>query len=261
MSRAARAWFAAAFVLAGAEPAVHLWAVAPLPVVVGAGLYAGAVAAWVRRPGRWPAAVAFAALAAGAAAEVGVVGLHHAKYGPALLLLAWAIAGPAQAEDAGAGAMGACYTWAGLSKLLAGGTAWVDGTTLAVLVAERADGPVRSWLAGQPTLCAVGGALALTLELSGFVYLPRRTRPWFAGAAAVMHTSFGVVLGYSYLPWVCIDVAYVVLAWGRRQSRNTPKPSGPSRSGPWAMAASESPSTLRVRAGSMMPSSQRLAVE
>ncbi len=113
------------------------------------------------------------------------------------------------------GVAAACYTLAGASKLLGSGTAWADGSNLAMHVAVHAHNgvaallPLRMAVADSLALCEVFGTLTLTVEASFFLFVfPALRRP-YALAAAAMHVGIALVMGLHHYDWM-----FVVLGLG-----------------------------------------------
>lgn len=113
------------------------------------------------------------------------------------------------------GVAAACYTLAGVSKLLGSGTAWAEGSNLAMHVAVHAHGgaqallPLRLAIADNLDLCQVFGTLTLTVEATFFLFVIRSLRRPYALAAAGMHVGIALVMGLHHYDWM-----FVVLGLG-----------------------------------------------
>ena len=149
-----------------------------------------------------------------AAQLAGGAGVHHGKYLPMVVLLAWLVshgdAHPQRGHGAACGVAGACYTLAGLSKLQAAGWSWGQDGSLALLIAERSvDAPATlQWIRGllyqSPLLCAALASGTLLVELAGpLLILPAARRP-YALILCALHVGIWVSLGFGYVLWVMV---------------------------------------------------------
>ncbi len=140
------------------------------------------------------------------------------------------------------GVVGAGYTMAALSKLLASGLGWVDGPTLALMIYERGTGAgepfetLRHAIGTSPRLCAIGMAGALAMEASGWLFVFRTARRPYAMAAFSFHLTSGLLLGYPHFDW-----AFTTLAWAWAAGGSRARPRGPSA--PAAPMPTAAPST------------------
>lgn len=194
-------------------------------------VYAGAVVAWLlgRRAGL---AGAFAALLLGFAAHAqrtqlpDGLPLPHGITLPGAALVTYTVATLLRRRDdeaweAVCGAVGACYTLAAASKLLAAGLAWAQGDHIALLLVERAAGApgplaaLRTWSAGEPWLCTSIATATLILEGAGFLLVwPALRRP-LAAILVVLHVGIFVWLGYFAVAWIPVLLAMIVWPRGR----------------------------------------------
>jgi len=152
------------------------------------------------------------------AARIGA-GEHHAKFLPFVALTGWLgarlLRRPDLARDAAAGMVGAAYFTSGLSKLMGSGLGFARGSTVALLMAERAEpgtllGSVREALVQSPVLMASFAGGALLIELCGLAMIVPRLRGGYAVLAILLHTGIAVAMGYVYFPWALTVVA---VAW------------------------------------------------
>lgn len=170
-------------------------------------------------------------------------GVHHGKLMPAAALLAWAITwslnGHAaasererHAQEAVIGVAAACYVLAAIAKLHSGGLDWVNNTSIALLMAERAIG-AASWLGElRNFLARVGagaGSVALSLpalliELFGVALLWPRTRRWAAALLISLHLGIALLLGYIYVAWMLLLLGVLLRPLVRRPDRATSGP-------------------------------------
>lgn len=117
------------------------------------------------------------------------------------------------AHHAACGIVAAGYVLSGITKLHLSGTSWLEGSHLALLIAERSlDGPMwlqglRAWVASQAILCGVLAAFALTLELGAVAFLWPRARRAYTVVAASFHMGVILLLGYFVLEWVILLAA------------------------------------------------------
>lgn len=111
------------------------------------------------------------------------------------------------------------YFFAGVQKLRYSGLAWVTGDNMRHILYDAAAGAkapttvVALAIADRPWASHLGAAAILGLELAFPVALLwRRSRPWFAVAAVLMHAATWLTLGLDY--WASAAVAVVVLCSG-----------------------------------------------
>lgn len=108
------------------------------------------------------------------------------------------------------GAVAAMFGWAGLSKLLQTGWAWVDGRPLALLVLQGAEAGhgasllagLRGWVAGSTALCLAGAAFALLLELAAPLMLVPSARRPYGVAALCLFLGLALLLGVIQPAWL-----------------------------------------------------------
>jgi hypothetical protein len=126
------------------------------------------------------------------------------------------------------GVVASGYTMAGLSKLWHSGLGWVDGRAMALMMYERIPGAwppfaeLRGFVAGHVTLAGLSMAVALVVELAGFLWLFRPARRPMMVAAVVMHVAIGIFLGYFHPDWAMTAIAWGVAAGGRPKAAETP---------------------------------------
>lgn len=119
-------------------------------------------------------------------------------------------------REMAAGTVAAGYTMAALSKLARDGAGWLDGRSMALMIAERADEwpdpihSIRVFFTHHPELCAAGMGLALVVELAGLAYMKREWRYMYAFATFLMHSGIRLLLGYFHMDWWS---TMVTIAW------------------------------------------------
>ena len=202
------------------------WLVTPLGAGLMTGLFAAATLAFVLRRGEGVAATALVVLLAvgghvqeaqwpvGAFANRSLVlpGAALAVYGVARLLALRAGAPRDQADawglEAACGVAAACYTLAGLNKLVGSGAAWAGGSNLAMHISVHAHGGLeglraaRLAVADSLGLCTLFGVGTLVIESSFLLFVLPRLRRGYALAAAAMHLGIAAVLGLHHYDWM-----------------------------------------------------------
>jgi len=105
------------------------------------------------------------------------------------------------------------YYWkAGVSKLVDGGLAWADGSTLEFyLLMNRM--PWGTWLAGFPAACAALSAFSLAFELGSPLAIARRLRWVVLGAGVLFHVGTWLFLGITF--WPLLATYLVCVPWTR----------------------------------------------
>jgi len=105
------------------------------------------------------------------------------------------------------------YYWkAGVSKLVDGGLAWADGSTLEFyLLTNRM--PWGTWLAGFPAACAALSAFSLAFELGSPLAIARRLRWVVLGAGVLFHVGTWLFLGITF--WPLLATYLVCVPWTR----------------------------------------------
>jgi hypothetical protein len=102
------------------------------------------------------------------------------------------------------------YFSTGISKLLAGGFAWMNGYTLQFYLFRdgiNRDIPAGIWLAHHHTLCVLLGIGTILFEVFYFVSIlvPRVARPIFAGAI-LFHLGLYVFSGHPFFEHIVLNV-------------------------------------------------------
>jgi len=144
--------------------------------------------------------------------------LDHGSNFVGMTLLAFVLAGffsadPKARRRFALGAMffflGWAYVSAGVCKLVAGGSHWVDGSHLVMWIHERTvdvysnfGSPdwnfVQRAIVEQPWLGSLALSFGLLAELSGFLLWFPRTRPWIALGCFAMHLGI----------WICMRILF-----------------------------------------------------
>jgi hypothetical protein len=106
----------------------------------------------------------------------------------------------------------AYYCKAGIAKLLVGGLAWADGSTLQFYLMTNGN-PAGMTLAAWPTLCAAASTLVLAFELGWPIAIVRRVRVLWLAAGALFHVATKVFLGISF--WPVVATYLVCVPWTR----------------------------------------------
>lgn len=125
------------------------------------------------------------------------------------------------------------YFTSGVQKLVHSGLDWVTGDNMRWVMyqaAEQALAPtdaVARAVAGRPWLATAVAGSILAFELSApLVLFARRTRPWFAGVAVLLHAGTWLTLGLDYWAWALTAIV-VLPEWGRPRPPTRPRPPGP----------------------------------
>ncbi len=140
--------------------------------------------------------------------------------GRELAALAGAVDPTAIGWHAGAGAMGATFSLAALSKWDKAGSEWLQGAGVQLLISERAllvRGPLRrlrAWFGGKAGLCTALTAGAFGIEALGILYCVPELRWPFTVAAGSMLTGFWVLLGYWEFEWALVLLTLTLLSTG-----------------------------------------------
>jgi hypothetical protein len=117
------------------------------------------------------------------------------------------------------------YFFSGLAKVISSGPAWVwsDNLRNVLTAATLTDRPptdaVAAFVADRDILARGVAAATLAVELGFLAVLPKPAlRPWFALAAAGLHTGVWLTLGLDYWSWV-VTVLLVLIDWPRVADR------------------------------------------
>jgi hypothetical protein len=102
------------------------------------------------------------------------------------------------------------YFSTGITKLLSGGLAWMNGYTLQNHIFSDAinrDIPIGIWLSQQHTLCILLAIGTIAFELFFFlsILLPR-TAPWFFVGGILFHISLYVTSGHPFFEHIILNV-------------------------------------------------------
>ena len=102
------------------------------------------------------------------------------------------------------------YFSTGITKLLSGGLAWMNGYTLQNHIFSDAinrDIPIGIWLSQQHTLCILLAIGTIAFELFFFlsIVLPR-TAPWFFVGGILFHISLYVTSGHPFFEHIVLNV-------------------------------------------------------
>ncbi len=101
------------------------------------------------------------------------------------------------------------YFSTGITKLLAGGLAWMNGYTLQNHIfhdAVRRDIPLGLWLAQQHTLCILLGIATILFEVFFFVsILMPRTAPYFFVGGILFHIGLYLTSGHPFFEHILLN--------------------------------------------------------
>jgi hypothetical protein len=129
----------------------------------------------------------------------------------------------------------ALYWSAGFNKLLDGGLAWANGSSLQYYIGSQVDRTsfaaitsLRTWVASQQWLCALFSVASLLLELSSpLALISRRLRHLFIPAWVAMHVAIVLLMNPNY--WIhswCVVVLFTDWEWVAGLARAARKGSG-----------------------------------
>jgi hypothetical protein len=105
-------------------------------------------------------------------------------------------------------ALSSFYWKAGVAKLLDGGLAWADGSTLQFHLVASGLAPAM-WLAEHPGLCRVASVLVLTFELGAPLGVVRALRPAMLAGGVCFHLGTLCFLGIAFWPVVAFYLVFV----------------------------------------------------
>ena len=122
------------------------------------------------------------------------------------------------------------YFFAGFHKLVGSGLAWVtsDNVQNILLVASRSGRvmfpDVAEFLSRQAAMAHLIAAVTVLVEVTFPVVLAwRRARPFYAGAAAVLHATTWLLLGIDYWLWAAVTPLVLVDWTAARRRRPSPR--------------------------------------
>jgi hypothetical protein len=106
------------------------------------------------------------------------------------------------------------YFSTGITKLLSGGLAWMNGYTLQNHIFSDAINrgiPLGIWLSQQHTVCILLaiGTIAFELFFPVSLFL-RRTRPYFFAGAILFHVSLYVTSGHPFFEHMILNFVMLV---------------------------------------------------
>jgi hypothetical protein len=125
-------------------------------------------------------------------------------------------------------ALAAYYAKAGVAKLMDGGLAWADGSTLQFYLMANGGAPAM-WLAERPELCRVFSTLVLAFELGAPLGMSRRLRPVVLAGGLCFHLGTWQFMDITFWPVVALYPVFVpwtriAAAVARRAERRTLRP-------------------------------------
>jgi hypothetical protein len=139
-------------------------------------------------------------------------------------------------------ALAAYYCKAGVAKLLDGGLAWTDGSTLQFYLIASGLAPAM-WLAGQPALCRTLSTLVLVFELGAPVGIVRALRAPVLASGVAFHLGTQWFMGISF--WPIVGLYPIFVPWTRLATA-LGLPSGGPRPGRVARRAAQAASESLV---------------
>ena len=165
---------------------------------------------------------------------------HRALVLPGAGLTAWLLAAaiarrrgaaPEAADQVGieaaCGVAAACYTIAGMNKLLGSGLGWASGENLSMHMMVHSFGSLpalldlRTAVATEPVLASIAGTGTLLIEGTFFLFVFPRLRVPYALAAAGLHMGIAVGMGLHHYDWMFMVLGLGLLGSPALRTRAT----------------------------------------